>query len=133
MSGVKREAFPDGYVIVHFTNKDIKQILPDKTEIYFYAEASTTQITIPNGQSIYLFSNNQIEIHFPDGMKEIKFSDGTEKYLFANGEEHTLFTDGTLSKIDPNQVKTVEYANGDKEIFYPDGVKMKKSKNDQIF
>lgn len=43
-----------------------------------------------------------------------RFSDGTEKYLFANGEEHTLFTDGTLSKIDPNQVKTVEYANGDK-------------------
>lgn len=30
----------------------IYQILPDKTEIYFYAEASTTQITIPNGQSV---------------------------------------------------------------------------------
>lgn len=42
LSGVKREAYPDGYVIVHFTNNDIKQILPDKTEIYFYAEANTT-------------------------------------------------------------------------------------------
>ncbi len=48
-NGVKREIFPDGYTIVHFTNNDIKQTLPDQTIIYYFADAQTTQTTLPNG------------------------------------------------------------------------------------
>ncbi|CAD8061276.1 unnamed protein product [Paramecium sonneborni] len=127
-NGVKREVFPEGYVIVHFTNKDVKQTLPNGTIIYFFADAHTTQITVANGPNIYRFSNQQIEIHFPDGKKEIRFGDGTEKYISINGEEQTFFSDGIIQKIDSKKIKQIEYPNGNIDTIYPDGQKLRQSK-----
>ncbi|CAD8155099.1 unnamed protein product [Paramecium pentaurelia] len=120
-NGVKREVFSNGFTIVHFTNNDKKQTLPDGTIVYYFGQAKTTQITIQNGPQIYRFSNNQIEIHFLNGEKQIRFSDGTKKYIYSNGEEETLFSDGIFQKIDVNKVKYIEYPDGKIEITYPDG------------
>ncbi|CAD8148852.1 unnamed protein product [Paramecium octaurelia] len=120
-NGVKREVFSNGFTIVHFTNNDKKQTLPDGTIVYYFGQAKTTQITIQNGPQIYRFQNNQIEIHFQNGEKQIRFSDGTKKYIFANGGEETLFSDGIYQKIDVNKVKYIEYPDGKVEITYPDG------------
>ncbi|CAD8165010.1 unnamed protein product [Paramecium octaurelia] len=120
-NGVKREVFTNGFTIVHFTNNDKKQTLPDGTIVYYFGQAKTTQITIQNGPQIYRFSNNQIEIHFQNGEKQIRFADGTKKYIYPNGEEETLFSDGIFQKVDVNKVKYIEYPDGKIEITYPDG------------
>jgi len=40
---VKKEIWPDGYMIVYFNNKDIKQTFPNETKVvYYFAEADTT-------------------------------------------------------------------------------------------
>lgn len=69
---VRRETFPDGYIIVYFNNGDIKQTFPDGRVVYYFAEAQTTQTTMADGLQIFKFSNNQIEKHHQDGLKEIK-------------------------------------------------------------
>lgn len=38
----KRLNFQNGYSVVNFINGDVKQILPDKTIIYFYKEYNIT-------------------------------------------------------------------------------------------
>jgi centromere protein J len=48
-NGVKREVWPDGYQIVWFANKDIKQTFSEGKTVYFFAEARTTQTTYPDG------------------------------------------------------------------------------------
>lgn len=35
-NGAKKWKFPNGFSIVNFQNGDVKQVLPDKTVIYFY-------------------------------------------------------------------------------------------------
>jgi len=77
--GVRKEIFPDGYIIVYFKNKDIKQTYPDGRIVYYFDEARTTQTTDTEGVHIYKFHNGQIEKHYPDGSKEIRFPDGIIK------------------------------------------------------
>jgi hypothetical protein len=36
---VRRETYPDGYLIVYFANDDIKQTFPDQRVVYYFAEA----------------------------------------------------------------------------------------------
>eukprot|EP01016_Furgasonia_blochmanni_P015242 TRINITY_DN18259_c0_g1_i1.p1 TRINITY_DN18259_c0_g1~~TRINITY_DN18259_c0_g1_i1.p1 ORF type:complete len:181 (+),score=37.31 TRINITY_DN18259_c0_g1_i1:39-545(+) len=105
-------------------SNDIKQTFPDETVIYYFAEAQTTQTTIKNGPQIYLFSNNQLEFHHPDGSKEIKFPDGTEKYIHMNGEEETRLNDGTVQRITKDKLKIIEYPDGKKDTIYLDGSRL---------
>jgi len=70
-NGVRRESFPDGYTIIHFNNKDIKQTYPNGKIVYYFAEAKTTQTTFPDGLQVFKFPNNQLEKHYTDGHKEI--------------------------------------------------------------
>ena len=56
-------------------------------------------------------------------MKQIKFPDGTIKSIYQNGEEESIFTDGTIQKIDKQGNKTIEYINGDRDVFLPDGTR----------
>lgn len=55
VKGVRKVIFPDGYTVVYFTNKDIKQTYPDGKVVYFYSETDTTQTTLPDGLNIYKF------------------------------------------------------------------------------
>jgi hypothetical protein len=52
-NGAKREIFPNGYIIVNYKIGDVKQTLPDNSIIYYYSDADTTQITLPdNGLNV---------------------------------------------------------------------------------
>ncbi|XP_064619476.1 centromere protein J-like isoform X2 [Lineus longissimus] len=129
-NGTRREISGDGKtIIVSFFNGDMKQIMPDHRVIYFYADAGTTHTTYPDGLEILQFPNLQIEKHYPDGTREITFPDQIIKYLFPNGSEESIFPDGTVIRVDKNGDRTVEFANGQREIHtqqfkkreYPDG------------
>jgi len=70
-NSVKRESFPDGYTIVYFNNKDIKQTYPDGKIMYYFAEARTTQTVFMSGLQVFKFPTGQIEKHHLDGTREI--------------------------------------------------------------
>ena len=62
------------------------------------------------------FCSNQTEKHYPDGTKEIIFPDQTIKYIFANGIEENLFPNGTVIRVEVNGDKTMQFANGQREV-----------------
>ncbi|XP_078078204.1 centrosomal P4.1-associated protein isoform X2 [Mustelus asterias] len=129
-NGTRKEISADGKTIkVTFFNGDVKQIMPDQTVIYYYADAQTTHTTYPDGLEVLQFPSNQMEKHYPDGRKEITFADQTIKYLFTDGHEESVFPDGTIIRTQPDGNKIIEFNNGQREIHtsnykrreYPDG------------
>ena len=120
-SGVRKEIFGDGYVIVYFNNGDLKQIFPNQKIVYYFSEAKTIQTTYPDKLQVFKFDNGQIEKHYPDGTKQIAFPDGSLRYILPDGYEETYYLDGKVQKIDKNGVITLEHEDGYKEIKYPDG------------
>ncbi|XP_030355547.1 uncharacterized protein LOC115613768 [Strigops habroptila] len=129
-NGTKKEISADKRTMtISFFNGDVKKIMPDRTVIYYYADAQTTHIAYPDGLEVLQFPNNQIEKHYPDGTKEIVFPDRTVKCLYCNGFKETFFPDGTVVKVEKNGDKIVVFSNGQKEIHtvqfkrreYPDG------------
>ncbi|XP_042695197.1 centromere protein J [Centrocercus urophasianus] len=129
-NGTWKKVGSDGKTVtITFFNGDVKQIMPDQTVIYYYADAKTTHTTYPDGLEILQFSNGQIEKHYPDGKKEITFPDQTIKSLFTDGQEESIFPDGTIVRIQRDGSKTIEFNNGQRELHtsqfkrreYPDG------------
>ncbi|XP_065586154.1 centromere protein J [Cyrtonyx montezumae] len=129
-NGTWKKVGSDGKTVtVTFFNGDVKQIMPDQTVIYYYADAKTTHTTYPDGLEVLQFSNGQIEKHYPDGKKEITFPDQTIKSLFTDGQEESIFPDGTIVRIQRDGSKTIEFNNGQRELHtpqfkrreYPDG------------
>ena len=62
-NGVRRLSSKNGYSIVYFKNKDIKECFPDGKIEYYFHSAKTKQITLPDGMNIYKFNNGQVEKH----------------------------------------------------------------------
>ncbi|XP_010011166.1 PREDICTED: centromere protein J [Nestor notabilis] len=129
-NGTWKKVGSDGKTItITFFNGDVKQVLPDQTVIYYYADAKTTHTTYSDGLEVLQFSNGQIEKHYPDGKKEITFPDQTIKNLFTDGQEESIFPDGTIVRIQRDGSKTIEFNNGQRELHtaqfkrreYPDG------------
>ncbi|XP_006046150.2 centromere protein J isoform X1 [Bubalus bubalis] len=129
-NGTRKEVSADGETVtVTFFNGDIKQVMPDRRVIYYYAATQTAHTTFPEGLEVLHFSNGQIEKHFPDGRKEITFPDQTIKNLFADGQEESIFPDGTVVRVQRDGNKIIEFNNGQRELHtaqfkrreYPDG------------
>uniref|UniRef100_A0A8C3U8B9 Centrosomal P4.1-associated protein n=1 Tax=Catharus ustulatus TaxID=91951 RepID=A0A8C3U8B9_CATUS len=129
-NGTCKKVGSDGKTItITFFNGDVKQIMPDQTVIYYYADAKTTHTTYSDGLEVLQFSNGQIEKHYPDGKKEITFPDQTIKNLFTDGQEESIFPDGTIVRVQRDGSKTIEFNNGQRELHtsqfkrreYPDG------------
>ncbi|XP_014821287.1 PREDICTED: centromere protein J isoform X1 [Calidris pugnax] len=129
-NGTWKKVGSDGKTVtVTFFNGDVKQVMPDQTVIYYYADAKTTHTTYSDGLEVLQFSNGQIEKHYPDGKKEITFPDQTIKNLFTDGQEESIFPDGTIVRIQRDGSKTIEFNNGQRELHtsefkrreYPDG------------
>ncbi|XP_077030029.1 centrosomal P4.1-associated protein [Agelaius phoeniceus] len=129
-NGTCKKVGSDGKTItITFFNGDVKQIMPDQTVIYYYADAKTTHTTYTDGLEVLQFSNGQIEKHYPDGKKEITFPDQTIKSLFTDGQEESIFPDGTVVRVQRDGTKTIEFNNGQRELHtpqfkrreYPDG------------
>lgn len=90
-SGVLKEIHPDGYQLVNFPNKDIKQLFPNGKMIYFFYDSKTIQFTIPEDKmQVFKFANGQIEKHYEDGTKRIFYPDGTIKIINNDGEEFSI-------------------------------------------
>ncbi|XP_040440000.1 centromere protein J isoform X1 [Falco naumanni] len=129
-NGTWKKVGSDGKTVtITFFNGDVKQVMPDQTVIYYYADAKTTHTTYSDGLEVLQFSNGQIEKHYPDGKKEITFPDQTIKNLFTDGQEESIFPDGTIVRIQRDGSKTIEFTNGQRELHtsqfkrreYPDG------------
>ncbi|XP_015496862.1 centromere protein J isoform X2 [Parus major] len=129
-NGTQKKVGSDGKTVtITFFNGDVKQIMPDQTVIYYYADAKTTHTTYSDGLEVLQFSNGQIEKHYPDGKKEITFPDQTIKNLFTDGQEESIFPDGTIVRVQRDGSKTIEFNNGQRELHtsqfkrreYPDG------------
>ncbi|KAJ7426533.1 centromere protein j [Willisornis vidua] len=129
-NGTWKKVGSDGKTVtITFFNGDVKQVMPDQTVIYYYADAKITHTTYSDGLEVLQFSNGQIEKHYPDGKKEITFPDQTIKNLFADGQEESIFPDGTIVRVQPDGSKTIEFNNGQRELHtsqfkrreYPDG------------
>uniref|UniRef100_A0A8C5IMZ4 Centrosomal P4.1-associated protein n=1 Tax=Junco hyemalis TaxID=40217 RepID=A0A8C5IMZ4_JUNHY len=129
-NGTWKKVGSDGKTVtITFFNGDVKQIMPDQTVIYYYADAKTTHTTYTDGLEVLQFSNGQIEKHYPDGKKEITFPDQTIKSLFTDGQEESIFPDGTVVRVQRDGTKTIEFNNGQRELHtsqfkrreYPDG------------
>ncbi|XP_069739536.1 centromere protein J [Phaenicophaeus curvirostris] len=129
-NGTWKKVDSDGKTItITFFNGDVKQIMPDQTVIYYYADAKTTHTTYADGLEVLQFSNGQIEKHYPDGKKEIIFPDQTIKNLFTDGQEESILPDGTILRVQRDGSKTIEFNNGQRELHtsefkrreYPDG------------
>ncbi|XP_009960051.1 PREDICTED: centromere protein J, partial [Leptosomus discolor] len=129
-NGTWKKVGSDGKTVtITFFNGDVKQVMPDQTVIYYYADAKTTHTTYSDGLEVLQFSNGQIEKHYPDGKKEITFPDQTIKNLFTDGQEESIFPDGTIVRIQRDGSKTIEFNNGQRELHtsqfkrreYPDG------------
>ncbi|NXW09624.1 CENPJ protein, partial [Fregetta grallaria] len=129
-NGTWKKVGSDGKTVtITFFNGDVKQVMPDQTVIYYYADAKTTHTTYSDGLEVLHFSNGQIEKHYPDGKKEITFPDQTIKNLFTDGQEESIFPDGTIVRIQRDGSKTIEFNNGQRELHtsqfkrreYPDG------------
>ncbi|GAB0180493.1 centromere protein J [Grus japonensis] len=129
-NGTWKKVGSDGKTVtITFFNGDVKQVMPDQTVIYYYADAKTTHTTYSDGLEILQFSNGQIEKHYPDGKKEITFPDQTIKNLFTDGQEESIFPDGTIVRTQRDGSKTIEFNNGQRELHtsqfkrreYPDG------------
>ena len=77
-------------IYVKFPNGDIKKILEDGSEVYFYSKNNIIHATKIDGIELFYFSG-QHEVHFPDETKHILFADGTKKYIYPNGDEQCVF------------------------------------------
>ncbi|NWU81846.1 CENPJ protein, partial [Onychorhynchus coronatus] len=144
-NGTWKKVGSDGKTVtITFFNGDVKQVMPDQTVIYYYADAKTTHTTYSDGLEVLQFSNGQIgkhpthlselvptdmylcnkhlvskyisEKHYPDGKKEITFPDQTIKNLFTDGQEESILPDGTIVRVQPDGSKTIEFNNGQREL-----------------
>eukprot|EP01083_Nonionella_stella_P079882 219308_1 len=77
-------------VYVKFPNGDVKKILSDGTEVYYYSNNDIIHASKLDGIQLFYFAS-QHEVHFPDNTKHIMFADGTNKYIYANGDEQCVF------------------------------------------
>ncbi|XP_050189697.1 centromere protein J isoform X4 [Myiozetetes cayanensis] len=99
-NGTWKKVGSDGKTVtITFFNGDVKQVMPDQTVIYYYADAKTTHTTYSDGLEVLQFSNGQIEKHYPDGKKEITFPDQTIKNLFTDGQEESILPDEMEAKL----------------------------------
>ena len=128
---IKKEIFDDGYQIIYFKNKDIKQIYPDGKEVYFFSENRTVATTLKNGDKIYKFANGQIEKIFKNGEKTIKYPDGTIKNIYLNGEEEILYNDGSKQKKNKDGSIFIKYKEGEDDVILLNESKERKFSNEK--
>ena len=48
-NNTRKETFPDGYTVVYFSNGDIKELIPNNKEIYYYKKDEVYQIEFADG------------------------------------------------------------------------------------
>ena len=64
-SGQKKEVFPDGYTIITYINGDLKQIIPNYKETYYYAKDKTLQVKFSDGTVYLKYRDGRVDVITP--------------------------------------------------------------------
>ena len=64
-SGQKKEVFPDGYTIIKYINGDLKQIIPNYKETYYYAKDKTLQVKFSDGTVYLKYCDGRVDVITP--------------------------------------------------------------------
>ena len=64
-SGQKKEVFPDGYTIITYINGDLKQIIPNYKETYYYAKDKTLQVKFSDGTVYLKYCDGRVDVITP--------------------------------------------------------------------
>ncbi|XP_074672186.1 centrosomal P4.1-associated protein isoform X2 [Strix aluco] len=145
-NGTWKKVGSDGKTVtITFFNGDVKQVMPDQTVIYYYADAKTTHTTYSNGLEVLQFSNGQIgkEIILPNQpskllpiyihlylcnkhivskyISEKHYPDGKKEITFPDQTIKNLFTDGQEESIFPDGTIVRIQRDGSKTIEFNNG------------
>lgn len=80
-NGTKRVVYSNGYSVVYYSNKDVKEDFPDGRQVYFFAGQEILQTVYPGGLKEVKFKSGQEEIFYPNGVREVRFPDGSVKVI----------------------------------------------------
>ncbi|XP_035224449.1 centromere protein J-like, partial [Stegodyphus dumicola] len=108
-----------GITKVELYNGDVKEIFPDKSEIYRFADGIIEK-TLPDGLEITELHDGQIQKRYPDGHKEIIFPDGTIHNYHLDESLEIRQADGTVIFLLADGRQIIEYKNGQRGIGTPD-------------
>ena len=61
-SGQKKNVYPDGYTLINYINGDIKQIIPNYKETYFYYKDRTLQVKFNDGSTYLKYSDGRVDV-----------------------------------------------------------------------
>ncbi len=61
INGTKKQIYPDGYILVNYQNGDIKQIIPNYKETYFYNKEQILQVKFSDGITYIKYKDGKIE------------------------------------------------------------------------
>lgn len=86
-NGTKRLTYKNGYSVIFYSNRDIKEDFPDGRQVYFFADPETVQVAFPDGTKLVRFKSGQEEKFFPNGTREIKFPDGNTKTIYPDDKQ----------------------------------------------
>lgn len=95
-NGTKRVVYSNGFSVVYYSNKDVKEDFPDGRQVYFFAAQETVQTIYPGGLKEVKFKNGQEEVFYPNGIREVKFADGTVKIISVGNDEKITEYNGTV-------------------------------------
>ena len=65
---------------------NLLQQYADGTIDYYFADTMTKQTTLPDGSTIHVFADGQVEKKQADGTREIRYLDGTIRFIFPDNE-----------------------------------------------
>ena len=86
-NGTKRLTHTNGYSVIIYSNKDIREDFPDGRQVYFFSDPETVQVAYPDGLKLVRFKSGQEEKFFPNGIREIKFPDGNTKTIYPDDKQ----------------------------------------------
>lgn len=94
-NGAIKEADASGVSITFFPNSDVKRLLPDGREEYYYHTAGAWHTSFPSGMQAYHFASGQSELHRPDGSKDVLFPDSLLRRILPDGSSFDMSPSST--------------------------------------
>lgn len=89
---------------IFFANKDVAIEFTDGARAYRYSEIGAIEITLPDGSTIYKFTNGQMERHYSNGDKAVLYPNQQFKMTRANGDYEIKHPNGKVEKCIDNHL-----------------------------
>jgi hypothetical protein len=81
-NGTKRVTYVNGYSVIFYSNRDVREDLLDGRQVYYFFESGTVQVIHSDGMKEVWFKNGQEERFLSNGVREIRFPDGSTKTVY---------------------------------------------------